>query len=98
MNLFAAICVAEGLGEPVEEFRFCPHRKWRADYAWPEKKVLLEIEGGVWLSGRHNRAGGFLKDIEKYNEAACLGYRIIRCTPKEMETGSIIATLKRAMT
>ena len=52
------------------EYRFHPTRKWRFDAAFPSEKVAVEIEGGVWKYGRHNRASGFLNDMEKYNEAA----------------------------
>ncbi len=97
MTPFAAVCVAAGLQEPVEEFRVCAHRQWRFDWAWPKAKVALEIEGGVWTQGRHTRGSGFLADMLKYNEAAVAGWRIIRCTPKQFARGSIIETLKRAM-
>lgn len=97
MNLFESICTAAGLGEPVPEFCFAPPRKWRFDWCWPEAKVALEIEGGIWIKGRHNRGSGFKKDMEKYNAAACLGWRIIRCTPDEFANGSVIDTLAKAM-
>jgi hypothetical protein len=38
----------------------------------------MEIEGGIWLQGRHNRATGFIADMEKYNEATLSGWRIFR--------------------
>lgn len=94
---FEAFCVEFGIGAPAAEFRFAPPRKWRFDYAWPEQKIALEIEGGIWTGGRHTRASGFLKDVEKYNEAAILGWRILRCQPKEIANGAILLTLQRAM-
>lgn len=33
--------------ELVKEYRFHPHRRWRADYALPDAKVLIELEGGL---------------------------------------------------
>ena len=56
---------AAGLPEPATELLFHPKRKWRFDFAWPMKMVALEVEGGVWIRGRHNRPQGFLRDIEK---------------------------------
>jgi len=61
------------------EYRFHPVRKWRADYACETTRTLIEIEGGAW-GGRHARGGGFLKDAEKYLEAAFMGWRLIRLT------------------
>ncbi len=97
MALFESICAASGLDEPIAEFMFAPPRRFRFDYCWPERKIALEIEGGVFTRGRHTRPMGFLRDIEKYNLAAILGYRVIRCTPDEMKSGSIITTLQKAM-
>lgn len=82
---------------PLTEHRFHPTRRWRFDYAWPEQMVALEVEGGVWVGGRHTSGAGFVKDMEKYNEAACLGWRIIRCQPRELCNSKTIDTIKRAM-
>ncbi len=78
------VWAAQGLPAPVTELVFHPTRKWRFDYAWPAFKVALEVEGGVWTGGRHTRGSGFVKDLEKYNAAACLGWRIIRVTPTDL--------------
>lgn len=94
---FLALCKAAKLPQPVMEHRFHDKRRWRFDFAWPEYKVALEVEGGVWVGGRHTRGSGFVKDIEKYNEAACLGWRIIRCQPKQLLTQTTIDTIKRAI-
>jgi very-short-patch-repair endonuclease len=62
----------------VEEHRFHETRKWRFDFAHLESKTAIEIEGGVWSGGRHTRGGGYIKDAEKYNEAAFAGWAVIR--------------------
>lgn len=79
-----------GIEEPVKEYKFHPNRKFRADYAFLERKIILEIEGGIWLrgGGRHNRGSGFLKDLSKYNEAAILGWRVLRITPQQLSTAA----------
>lgn len=90
---------ALGIQEPVAEFRFAPPRKWRFDWCWPDKKIALEIEGGVWTSGRHSRGGvGFLKDMTKYNMAGKLGWRIFRCTPDEFKKGIAQSFMKDVLT
>ena len=70
------------LGGPVleREYRFHPTRTWRADFAHVESRTLIEIEGGIYIAGggRHNRAAGFLADLEKYLEAALAGWRVVR--------------------
>jgi hypothetical protein len=74
-------CGVVGLPKPEREVRFSPPRRWRFDYAWPEYKVALEIEGGAWTKGRHTRGAGFIKDMEKYSEAAIMGWCVLRLTP-----------------
>ena len=86
-----------GLPEPVTEHKFHPIRRWRFDYAWLDYKIALEVEGGVWTGGRHTSSVGFIKDMEKYNAAACLGWRIIRCQPSTLMKLATIETLKEAM-
>lgn len=74
--------VAEDCGiKLLKEHRFHPDRRWRFDYADPKHKVAIELEGGIWIRGRHNRGKGYIQDTKKYNAAAVLGWRILRyCT------------------
>ncbi len=65
--------------EPEREYRFC-ERRWRFDFAWPDAKVAVECEGGVWSRGRHVRGAGFEADCAKYNRAAADGWRVFRLT------------------
>ena len=81
-----ALCRAVGLPEPIPEYRFHDKRKWRFDYAWPMRKVALEVEGGIWTGGRHTRGAGALADLEKYSEAAIAGWRVIYCVPGDLAT------------
>lgn len=69
--------------ECVREYRFHPSRLWRFDYAIPDLRIAIEIDGGVWINGRHNRASGYLGDMEKFNAAAALGWVVLKFTPQE---------------
>ena len=51
---------------------------WRLDFAWPEYRIALEVEGGVWSRGRHVRGRGFLEDVRKYNCLAAHGWTLFR--------------------
>jgi len=82
---------------PRREYRFHPRRKWRFDFAFPEYSLAVEVEGGVYTNGRHNRGAGFTKDAEKYNEAALLGWRVIRVTPEHVRKGQAVEWIKRAI-
>lgn len=76
----ALLIRSAGLPEPEREYRFAPPRRWRFDFAWPERRVAVEVEGGGWVRGRHHRPGGFTKDCEKYNAAVLRGWRVLRYT------------------
>jgi very-short-patch-repair endonuclease len=91
------ICEAVGLPTPVKEYRFHPQRRWRFDYAWPEHRIAIEIEGGAWIYGRHTRAKGFVNDMEKYNAAVLLGWRVLRYTPEQIKAGKWVDNLAKLL-
>lgn len=90
---------AVGLPAPVREFRFVPGRMYRADFAWPNQMLLVECEGGIFARGRgwHGSVGGFLDDLEKYNLATLLGYRVLRYTAKEVKSGKAIREIEQML-
>ena len=66
----------------VSEWKFDAQRRWRFDWANAERKLAIEIEGGVWSGGGHTRGKGYQEDCEKYNAAAAAGWRVLRFTPQ----------------
>jgi hypothetical protein len=99
----------EQAGIPFErEYRFAPPRRWRADFiAWhpaysgfrmaDRTAMLVEIDGGGYVAGRHSRGAGMEKDAEKQSAAAILGYRVIRCTPKQVNDGTALKWIRQAL-
>lgn len=87
---FAMHCKAHRL-EPEREFRFDAERKWRFDFAFPDKKIGVEIEGGTWTSGRHSRGSGYDKDLRKYNAATRRGWMVLRFSTGMVSSGEAIA-------
>lgn len=88
-------CYLAGLPKPVAEYRFHDTRKWRIDWCFVTEKIAVEVEGGAFIQGRHSRGAGMLKDMEKYNTLACLGYRLIRVTPKQIANGEALNWVDR---
>jgi hypothetical protein len=91
--------IAEYLfGEPLG-------RKWRFDYVIegdrpkrigiPASRVAIEIDGGSYTNGRHTRGIGFRRDLEKFTEAAILGWSILRFTPQQVLDGTAKEVIKR---
>lgn len=96
-DVFTTICKTDLRVECVKEFKFHPVRKWRFDYAIPEHKIALEVEGGVLTGGRHTSSVGFMKDMEKYNTATLMGWRVFRTTPDELYRLKTLNLLKTAI-
>ena len=71
------------------EFRFHAKRRWRSDFAHLDSRTLIEVEGGIWINGRHNRAAGFNADLEKYLEAGLLGWRVFRLGPDQITMANV---------
>lgn len=77
------------------EFKFHPKRKWRADFHLVEKMILVEVEGGIWSGGRHTKGKGYLGDMEKYNAATVMGYRVIRFSTEQVTSGLAIQQIEK---
>lgn len=93
-----AYCHSRGYPLPEPEWEFARERgrRFRFDLCWVNlapRAYALEFEGGVWVRGRHTRGAGFVKDIEKYNLAALLGYFVFRATPGMVESGAVFGLL-----
>lgn len=110
VKIVLAFFKSEGIPEPQLEFRFHPERKWRFDFGWefkqidPHKhenaewvRVALEVQGGIWIYGGHNRGSGLRKEHEKRNEAAALGWRILYCQPNDLCTVEMASMIKNAL-
>jgi very-short-patch-repair endonuclease len=84
---------------PEREYRFCPWRQYRADFAFPEQKLLIEAEGGLFSKGKgwHLSIGGYLDDLAKYNLACLMGYRVLRFTAKEINSGKALNEIECAL-
>ena len=64
----------------LAEFRFMPPRLSRFDFAIVPHQIAIEIEGGTYIRGRHNRGAAYWNDCQKYNAAALGGWLLLRYT------------------
>jgi very-short-patch-repair endonuclease len=78
-----------------QEFEFHPKRKWRADFHLVGKKILVEVEGGIWSGGRHTRGKGYIGDMEKYNAATMMGFQVIRFSTDQVKSGLAIQQIEK---
>lgn len=78
-----------------QEYKFHPTRKWRADFLITGTKILVEVEGGIWSGGRHTRGKGYIGDMEKYNEAAMMGFTVLRFSTEQVKAGVAIKQIEQ---
>ena len=69
----------------VREYKFAESRRFRFDYYHIEG-VAVELEGGIWVRGRHTNPSGFLNDMEKYNLASSMGILVFRVPSHDIST------------
>lgn len=84
-----------GLPTPKRQWQFALPRKWSVDFGWPERGVILEVEGGTFTNGRHSRGKGMRNDADKYNTATLLGHRVFRVTTDMIQDGTAYELIHR---
>lgn len=94
-ELFALHVRGAKMPLPERELVFARPRRWRLDFAWPDRMIAVEVEGGTWTGGRHTRGTGFMEDCEKYANAAILGWTVLRVTSDHVRTGQAVKWLEQ---
>ena len=94
---FPTLCKIAHLPVPVAEYKFLETRRFKFDFAWPRLKVALEVNGGVWTQGRHTRGAGYLRDLEKLNEAQIAGWLVLQVIPSELSSVGTYDWIRRAL-
>lgn len=74
-----------GLPDPQPQYRF---KRWRFDFAWPALRLAVEVQGGLWIQGRHNRAEGYRLDCVKSRMAQLAGWTLLPYAGDEVRDGS----------
>jgi very-short-patch-repair endonuclease len=84
-----------GLPEPETEYRFLKDRRFRFDFAWPDRKFAVEIQGGYYSNGRHNRNP--IPDCKKANLAGQHGWTLLFFKPDEVENGAAVLRIQEEL-
>ena len=64
LEAHAAVQVnARELPKAIREFRLRAVRRWRFDFARPEHKLAVEVQGGAWSGGAHGRGSGITRNL-----------------------------------
>ena len=76
-------------------------RRFRADYLILDsrianyKGIILEVNGGHWTFGRHNRGKGYENDLIKSNMAQVNGYIYLQYTYGQLKERLYIADITK---
>ena len=84
-----------GLPIPVRELVAVPGRRFRWDFAWPDHRLLVEVQGGTWAKGAHSTGKGIQRDIEKLNIATLHDWHIFQFTGDDIRKGIAMVTLQK---
>ena len=95
-QLFMDQLIENQLDIPKTEYRFLKKRRFRFDFAWPDRMIAVEVEGGVWMKGGggHTTGKGYTRDLEKYNLATLHGWEVYRFTTQDVTKEIAIAFMK----
>jgi very-short-patch-repair endonuclease len=89
------------LPEPEREYRMpeYPDRKWAFDFAWPDKRLLVEVNGSTWVANTGHTSGtGIERDTEKHNAAVLAGYRVLVVTGTQIGDGRALEWIENCLT
>lgn len=78
------------LPEPERNYRFHPTRKFEIDFAWPDLRYGVEVQGGTYNGGKHARGVGYTIDCRKMGEAMVLGWTVYACDTVLVKTGEAV--------
>lgn len=90
---------ASGLPKPDTQVEFAPGRKFKADYAWREFRLMVEVQGGIWRrgGGAHSHPNNILRDIEKQQLAVLNGWWVFPVTTDEVRNGQALKLIELAL-
>lgn len=96
-DLFRRVVNEAGIRMPEPQFRLFdgPSFVMRADFSYPERQALFELDSEKW----HMDPETFRRDREKQNRAHALGWTVYRFTWRQLkdDPGSVIRTLRAVL-
>ena len=64
-----------------------PLRRWKFDAALPSLLKAVEIDGSMFVGGRHGGGRSVVRDMEKQNAAVVLGWKVLHLRPDQLKEG-----------
>lgn len=82
-----------GLPEPVRQLKYLEDRKFRADFAWPDRMIALEVDGAV-----HRIKGTFQRSFEREYLLKMAGWQVLHVGGNEVRKGIAIEWIRNLLT
>ena len=79
------------------QYHFVPGRKFRADFALLEPRILIEVQGGVYNRRAHGSITGIVADNERGNFACLHNWKVFRFTPDQVNSGEAIEWIRKTL-
>lgn len=87
-----------GIGPGIQKrLKAAGLKNWRFDFAFIDQKVAVEIQGGGWINGGHNRGKGFSSDLRKQDAALNMGWTVYSCDGAMVKDRTAINTIKKLL-
>lgn len=77
-----------------DQLEICGHK---ADFAWPDHRVCVEVQGGSWKQGRHNRPRGYADDRMLTNRRQLAGWVCLEFTGDHLNDNAAIPIITAAL-
>ena len=91
VKIFAnAVELGAGIRARLKEAGF---QNWVFDFVFEKEKLAVEVQGGTWIGGAHNRGAHMKSDYRKMNNAQKLGYRVLYFDTGMVRNGEAVAML-----
>ena len=95
-NLFRLQLAEAELPPHLEQFKAIPGRRYSWDFAFYDHRLLIELQGGVWMAkGGHNTGGGITRDCDKLILATLAGYYSMAFTMEHLKSGKAVESVKK---
>ena len=95
-DIFAFQLDALGI-DYVRQYRAIKGRQFAFDFAFLDKRLLVEINGGTYTVGAHSTGKGIARDYEKSNLAQLQGWRCLAFDGKMVRSGEAVEVVRKAL-
>ena len=80
------------------EYQAIEGRRFKWDFAFVKDRLLVEVQGAVWVKGGHSTGVGITRDCEKFSIASVNKWFTIPVTTDHVKNGKALEWIKQFLT